>query len=132
MRFCAAILLVTASAVAQPSASIRGRVVDPNLDGLLSTVRLISVDTSRPEKKASTEFRGAFRIDEITPGWYLLSAKTPGFRQAIKAVRIEPDAWLDTGDLVLPLSGCDEPGVICDSVGPEPGRPAIQVLTVCE
>jgi hypothetical protein len=132
MKFCAAILLLIASAFAQPSASVRGRVVDPNLDGLPSTVRLISVDNSQPEKKASTEFRGAFRIDDITPGWYLLSAKIPGFRQAIKAVRIESDAWLDTGDLVLPLSGCDEPGVICDSVGPEPPPPAIQILTVCE
>src|SRR5438552_16823962 len=107
MRFCAAILFATATAMAQKSASVKGVTVDAIHAGLPSTVRLIPVDDPKQERSFATDYSGAFVFERVTPGLYVLSAKAPGFRQTLRVMQIGPGG-LNIGELLLPIApGCN-------------------------
>jgi hypothetical protein len=83
-------------------------------------VQLHSVE--HPSYAASTRSDplGQFRFSGIEPGWYILSATAPGFRELAMAIRVEAGKDVDAGQLHLAV----EPNPLL--------KVETHVLTVCE
>ncbi len=75
---------------------------------------------------------GTFRIEGIEPGTYLFRACQRGFRAyPIREITLHAGESLDLGEVVLEVTGCDEPGVYYDSIGPaEPPPLAVGTATL--
>ena len=84
-----------------------------------ASVRLTLADGSSEAIGKVADGAGKFEFPNVAAGWYVLSCKAPGFREAVKSVRIEGDAPTDAGALMLLIE-------LQATRGPVP------VLTVCE
>ena len=47
-------------------------------------------------------------------------------------VHVDAGKELDLGHFAIEISGCDDPRVNCDPIGPAPVPDPIRILTVCE
>jgi hypothetical protein len=100
-----------------PPGSVHGYILDSAGRPINSVnVRLLSTLPA----EAHTDARGSFRFDGVEPGWYILAAVAPGFRQLVTPIRIEAGADVYAEQLHLPIQ-------------PEPQpKSETRVLTVCE
>jgi hypothetical protein len=114
-------LLPTAMWAQTPVGSVHGFALDPT--GFQITdlkVQLHSVERPPLVTSVRNNPRGQFQFTEIEPGWYILSAVAPGFREIVRAIRVEAGKDVDAGQLRLPVE-------------PYPSlKFETHVLTVCE
>jgi hypothetical protein len=109
-----------------PAGSVHGLTLDSigtPIGGL--TVQLHSVEHPSSASIVRRDPLGQFRFSGIEPGWYILSAVAPGFRQLAKSIRVEAGKDFDAGQLRLPI----EPNPLL-KLESSPGSE--HVLTVCE
>ncbi len=98
-----------------PAGGVHGHTLNP-----ASMVQLHSVERSPYAASVRSDRLGQFRFNGIEPGWYILSASAPGFREVAKAIRVEAGKDLDAGQLHL-------------AIEPNPSlKVETHVLTVCE
>ena len=63
----------------------------------------------------------------------MILAREGGFQSRVLRVRAMSGERVDVGTLKLRISGCDSPGVNCDTFGPTPPhRPPVAVVDLCE
>ena len=114
--------------------SITGKIVDPiplPLPGV--PVGLLTVGGEWVTKSTQTDSNGTFKFIGVEPGEYVLTARTGGFQSRVLRVRALSGKDVDAGALELRVSGCDSPGVNCDTFGPiPPRRPPVLVVDLCE
>ena len=94
--------------------SVRGTVMGP----AAATLRLVRVDGTGETLDTKTNPTGEFEFQDVVPGWYILSAFAPGFRESVGSVHVQAQGSAGVG--AIPL----QPMQVTD-------RPA-PVLTVCE
>ena len=128
------LVLALISPLALSGQSIVGKVVDviplplPN-----APVGLLPVEGDRVAQSTHTDANGTFQFLSVEPGEYVIIARTGGFQSRVLPVRVSSGHETDVGVLELRISGCDSPGVICDTFGtPPPRPPAVPVIDLCE
>jgi Carboxypeptidase regulatory-like domain len=88
----------------RPVGSVHGSTLDPNGVKISeSKVQLHSVEHPPFVTNVRSGPQGQFQFTEIEPGWYILSAVAPGFREIVQAIRVEAGKDVDTGRLRLPV-----------------------------
>ena len=95
--------VVTASERPQPAGAIAGqttpdvkrslgvlvgRVVDASGAGLPGVTVTVTVTAGKTGRKVTTDKRGDYRVEDLPPGTYVVSATLPGFRPAEATVRV--------------------------------------------
>ncbi len=99
------------------TALVSGTTFDTSGGTLPASVRLLPKDSRTPVQ--ATRSCGGFFTLNVPAGTYMVRIHNPGFRTAIiQELVLAGGEPRDLGKIVLNLSGCDAPGVICDSVGP--------------
>jgi hypothetical protein len=88
----------------------------------------VRIDRTGDPLDTQTDRAGEFEFADVASGWYILSAAPGGFRDAVRAYRVEAESSIDAGTLMLPIGFITEGNFF----GPDPPPPPIRVLTVCE
>jgi hypothetical protein len=119
-RFVALFLLVftpAAAAAQQPgSATIRGRVLDPQKQGVPAIVQITQTRTGLARETRATD-AGLFTIANVPPGPIELTVSAAGFAtRRITDLVVETGAVLDV-DVVLQLSGVNEQITVAGAAG---------------
>ena len=84
------LLLATAAWGQVSSGSISGEVRDPSAASMRGVALTVRRETTGFSRRAETNDVGAYRVDELPPGKYSVTAERPGFRTlTMKAVAVE-------------------------------------------
>lgn len=118
MRLAGVLLTISFVGVADQSAAILGKAVDPS--GIFLPFPKVRLHEQFVERRYETtgDAQGQFRIENVEPGLYVVNISVQGFRdKTFSNVRIAQGQQLDLGVFRLELAGCNVPGVICDDFG---------------
>ena len=97
------------------------------------SVGLLPVGDDWVRQSTHTDANGAFQFFSVEPGEYVLIARSGGFQSRALRVRALSGQEVDAGALELGISGCESPGVNCDTFGvPPTRRPPVPVVDLCE
>ena len=113
-------MLFHALAVAEPqqpgTASIRGRVLDPQRQGVGATVRVVQTRTGL-ERTTQADRTGQFAFTNLAPGAVELTVTATGFAaQKVDALTLEVGAVADV-EVVLELSNVEERVTVAGAAG---------------
>ncbi|MBL0158224.1 MAG: carboxypeptidase regulatory-like domain-containing protein [Bryobacterales bacterium] len=105
----------------QPAASggrIQGRVAGVSGGAIAAVIRIIPTGSDVVVLRVRGEQNGMFRTEPLPAGSYTVTAWSQGFRRReLTGVAVRHEAETNLGDILLDISGCDAPGVMCDSFG---------------
>ncbi|HET9406761.1 MAG TPA: carboxypeptidase-like regulatory domain-containing protein, partial [Candidatus Sulfotelmatobacter sp.] len=100
----AMIVLAVGPLVAQSSrGSLRGTVQDPTGARIPNATIILHSSDSPNERTTSSEDRGEFRVDDLAPGLYRVTASAPGFSEASAEVRIAVSSVQEVTVMLRPL-----------------------------
>jgi hypothetical protein len=83
-----AVFIATAAAAQNPRGSLAGAVQDANSGRVRSATVIIRAAGGALERRATSDARGEFRIEDLPPGPYEVSVSAPGFADARSDVAI--------------------------------------------
>src|SRR6266542_4273838 len=110
MRLAGVLLTISFVGVADQSATILGKAVDPS--GIFLPFPKVRLHEQSVERRyeATGDAHGQFRIENVEPGLYIINISVQGFRdKTFSNIRIAPEQQLDLGVLRLELAGCNAP-----------------------
>ena len=100
----AMIVLAVGPLVAQSSrGSLRGTVQDATGARIPNATIILRSSDSPNERTTSSEDRGEFRVDDLAPGLYRVTASAPGFTEASAEVRIAVSSVQEVTVMLRPL-----------------------------
>jgi iron complex outermembrane receptor protein len=127
-----ALILFTASAVAQNPTTISGRITDPQGAGL-ATATVTLYERERPQARFSTATNdaGEYRFARVAPGEYIIEAEAQGFtRAAARTFRVAPNASVSALDISLEIAGVQEQVVVTAAGTPQSVDEISKAITV--
>jgi hypothetical protein len=138
MRLAGALLAIGYVGVADQSAAIRGKAVDPDGFSLRFPTVLLHEQSVERRYETTGDAQGQFRLEKVEPGLYVVDISVQGFRdKTLLIVHVAPGQRLDLGVLRLAIPRCSAPGVICDDFGlsvyndPIHAQGAIKIPELC-
>jgi hypothetical protein len=105
---------------------ITGHLVDPAGASVNGSVRLRVQSSHVLVTRFTTLQNGTFESAILPAGSYTLTAWAQGFNAHSLTVQVRDGETTELGEIELGVSGCDDPGVICDDFGLRPPDPVVK------
>jgi len=108
VRAALAILVLVAPSASAQSASLAGRVTDPQGGVVVGAV--VTLSGPGGSRTARSGIDGTFAFDDLSPGSYTLQTEAPGFQSATQQIAFTPET--PRLDVILQIAGVTETLVV--------------------